>query len=157
MGSVITVSVGTVVSVLFSLVAGGVGWWFGQSGSRKMAKRVGFFFADWSGSEARDGVAAVPGVMSRLASHDGLLTEVRTALARVNAELDANGGGSVKDQTKANAAAVLGLRADVAEVKGTMGALQAAIVASNIFAPTPTTAQPAELVVAASVNHGVTT
>ena len=54
---------------------------------KQQSDRIGMFWEDWNGTDARPGHSAVPGVMDRLASIDG--------------ELQRNGGNSLKDQVAA--------------------------------------------------------
>jgi len=54
---------------------------------KQQADRIEMFWEDWNGTPARPGHSAVPGVMDRL--------------ARIDGELQRNGGNSLKDQVAA--------------------------------------------------------
>ena len=71
--SVISVIVGAVWALLRPL--------------KRQADRIEMFWSDWNGTPQRPGHSAVPGVMDRL--------------ARIDGELQRNGGNSMKDQVYA--------------------------------------------------------
>ena len=54
---------------------------------KRQADRIEMFWSDWNGTPQRPGHSAVPGVMDRL--------------ARIDGELQRNGGNSMKDQVYA--------------------------------------------------------
>ena len=57
---------------------------------KHQADRIEMFWSDWNGTPQRPGHSAVPGVMDRL--------------ARIDGELQRNGGNSMKDQVYATSA-----------------------------------------------------
>ena len=156
----LTINIGTLLTVIVAVATGVGGWFFGSSGSRKLARQAGYFFVDWAGTPARDGVPAVPGVMSRLAGHDQALAlaakanldqaerqaETAAALVHIQAELRTNGGGSIKDAAMAVGPALADVRTDVAKLGAEVARL------GTVVATIP--AQAAELV-ASGPNHTV--
>ena len=64
----------------------------------QFSRRIGHFLDDWFGEPAREGQPERPGVMSRLARQDLRQARAEQRLARIEAELKPNGGGSIKDQ-----------------------------------------------------------
>lgn len=144
----VTINIGTLLGVIATLAGAFVGWFFGSSGSRKLAKQAGYFFVDWAGQPARDGVAAIPGVMARLAGHDDALAagakadhDAADALTEIRAELRTNGGSSVRDEIRAIKpalaqveVAVASARTEVAQLAATVATFptgQLAVAGSN--------------------------
>lgn len=85
-----------------AIAVGGLAAWSARWAWR-IARRVVHFLDDYAGVPARDGMAARPGFMARLAS-------VEQMLAQVVAETTPNGGQSLRDVVHRTAA-------DVAEIK----------------------------------------
>lgn len=118
----VTINLGTLLTVLVSMLAAAAGWYFGSSGSRKLAARVGHFFDDWNGAPARDGVPARPGVMLRLEQHDKLL-------AQINEQQHSNGGSTLRDEVRVT-------RDEVRVISTQVGTL-AALATTNMLQSTP--------------------
>ncbi len=53
----------------------------------RVADRLDEAWEDWSGSDARPGIPARPGVMARLSDHDDQLTDHETRITRVETQM----------------------------------------------------------------------
>ena len=83
--------------------------WVARYGWR-VTRRTMRFLDDWQGETAREGLAAVPGVMARLKSVEGLV-------ASISAEMHPNGGSSLRDVVHKTAADVADVKAEQAAVR----------------------------------------
>jgi hypothetical protein len=64
---------------------------------RTVNARLEEFLEDWNGVDARPGVPHKPGVMERLSQQDDALAKIDGRLVAVEAEVNYNGGKSMKD------------------------------------------------------------
>ena len=76
----------------------------------RVTRRTMRFLDDWQGETAREGLPAVPGVMARLKSVEGLV-------ASISAEMHPNGGSSLRDVVHKTAADVADVKAEQAAVR----------------------------------------
>lgn len=83
--------------------------WVARYGWR-VTRRTMRFLDDWQGETAREGLPAVPGVMARLKSVEGLV-------ASISAEMHPNGGSSLRDVVHKTAADVADVKAEQAAVR----------------------------------------
>ncbi len=95
---------GTLAVAVFGLLG-----WVVRYGWR-VTRRTMRFLDDWQGETAREGLPAVPGVMARLKSVEGLV-------ASISAEMHPNGGSSLRDVVHKTAADVADVKAEQAAVR----------------------------------------
>ena len=98
----------TAFVALAAAVFGLLGW-VARYGWR-VTRRTMRFLDDWQGETAREGLPAVPGVMARLKSVEGLV-------ASISAEMHPNGGSSLRDVVHKTAADVADVKAEQAAVR----------------------------------------
>lgn len=91
----------SITTVIGSLGAGSIAF---VGGAAWLVRKVrGFntkfdeFMEDWNGTKARPGVPHKPGVMERLSQQDDALSKIDDRLGTVEAEINYNGGKSMKD------------------------------------------------------------
>ena len=89
---------------VFGFLAWGARW------AWRILRSVSHFLDDYAGQPARDGMAARPGFMARLASAE-------EALAHVVAETTPNGGRSLRDVVARTAADVADIKQDQASMR----------------------------------------
>lgn len=64
-------------------------------------QQVWQFLQDWNGRPARPGIVeSTPGVMQRLTTQDRMLVQHGALLAEIQAEVNYDHGGSLKDQVR---------------------------------------------------------
>ena len=95
---------GTLAVAVFGLLG-----WVARYGWR-VTRRTMRFLDDWQGETAREGLPAVPGVMARLKSVEGLV-------ASISAEMHPNGGSSLRDVVHKTAAGVAEIKTEQAAVR----------------------------------------
>lgn len=86
----------------------------------RVLKKFSEFLEDWRGEAARDGVAARPGVMARLASVEALSHELA-------AEMRPNHGTSLRDVVQRTASDVAEIKADQAAERVRVEILEAQV------------------------------
>lgn len=133
-----SVSVGTIVVTLFVLLTvGGLLWALLRPivrSARRMDKSLQRLMLDWFGQEGRAGFPPVPGVPQRLYDVEQTLATLRPIVERIEKEMQANGGGSLRDQItkltvvveKSEADRIQTVR-DVTEIKGEVAAVTRAL------------------------------
>lgn len=91
----------TVASIIGGLGAGSIAFVGGGAWVIRKIHRFNTkfddFLEDWNGSDERPGVPHRPGVMERLSQQDNALKCIEGRVVAVEAELNPNGGKSVKD------------------------------------------------------------
>lgn len=98
-----------ITAVSGTLAGMGIIWGFMFRPVRKMVRRLGQFFDDWFGEEARPGVPRRPGMLERVST-------LETGQAEMRRHVLPNGGSSLRDD-------VTGIKAQVSQMSSQIDSL----------------------------------
>ncbi len=108
----------TALTALAAAVIGCVGW--AARYAWRIVSRTTRFLDDYFGTPEHDGLESTPGVMARLKTVEGLVTEVVSELSKVAAETKPNGGTSLHDVMARIGRSVEEIRAEQAQMRARM-------------------------------------